>query len=66
MDPEARSVQGTSVLVCAWVCSHGLPPAAESWGGGIELSILSRHYHREIAAFDIRSNRVDVFGEDQG
>jgi hypothetical protein len=28
-------------------------------GGGIELAILSAHYGREIAAFDIRTKRCD-------
>jgi len=35
----------------------------DSWGGGIELSILSRFYEIEICAFDIKTARVNRFGE---
>ena len=37
-----------------------LVPVQDSnkWGGAIELSILSRHLQREIAAFDISTLRV--------
>lgn len=31
------------------------------WGGAIELSILSRHLGREIAAFDIQTTRVGAW-----
>ena len=48
-----------------------LPPAPLlqdplRWGGAIELSILSRHMRREVAAFDILTKRVDVYGEGAG
>eukprot|EP01104_Vermistella_antarctica_P006625 TRINITY_DN17331_c0_g1_i1.p1 TRINITY_DN17331_c0_g1~~TRINITY_DN17331_c0_g1_i1.p1 ORF type:complete len:325 (+),score=39.74 TRINITY_DN17331_c0_g1_i1:260-1234(+) len=33
-----------------------------SWGGGIELSILSNHYRVEISAMDIQTLRYDVYG----
>ncbi|KAK9785178.1 hypothetical protein WJX73_004057 [Symbiochloris irregularis] len=33
------------------------------WGGAIELSILSKYYEREIAAYDIKTLRCDVYGE---
>lgn len=36
------------------------------WGGAIELSILSRHLGQEIAAFDIQTQRVDIYGQDAG
>lgn len=36
------------------------------WGGAIELFILSRHYQKEIAAFDIQTQRVDMYGQDAG
>jgi ubiquitin thioesterase OTU1 len=29
------------------------------WGGAIELSILSQHYGRVIAAYDIQTKRCD-------
>lgn len=52
----------------------GRPPAEyaswvlqqDSWGGGIELAILSNHFGIEIAAFDIQTKRVDRFGMDGG
>eukprot|EP01025_Chloroclados_australasicus_P028162 TRINITY_DN27973_c0_g1_i3.p1 TRINITY_DN27973_c0_g1~~TRINITY_DN27973_c0_g1_i3.p1 ORF type:complete len:286 (-),score=22.98 TRINITY_DN27973_c0_g1_i3:453-1310(-) len=36
-----------------------------SWGGAIELSILSDFFKRKIAAFDIRTKRCDMYGEDK-
>jgi ubiquitin thioesterase OTU1 len=37
-----------------------------SWGGGIELAILSSHAGVEIQAADIQTCRVDRYGEDRG
>eukprot|EP00891_Asterochloris_glomerata_P008252 jgi/Astpho2/8252/e_gw1.00122.132.1_t len=45
---------------CKWILD------AQKWGGAIELSILARHYQREIAAHDIQTKRVDVYGQDAG
>ena len=39
---------------------------ADKWGGAIELSILSQHYGREIAAYDIQTKRCDLYGQDAG
>jgi hypothetical protein len=36
------------------------------WGGAIELSILSRRLEVEIAAFDIQTERIDVYGYGEG
>ena len=36
-----------------------------SWGGGIELAILSEIYQVEIAAIDIKTLRVDNYGQDE-
>jgi hypothetical protein len=36
------------------------------WGGAIELSILSQHLRREVAAFDIQTTRVDIYGQGAG
>jgi len=36
-----------------------------SWGGGIELSILSNIYQIEIAAIDIQTLRADIYGQDE-
>ncbi|XP_055884078.1 ubiquitin thioesterase OTU1-like isoform X1 [Biomphalaria glabrata] len=44
---------------CKWIRDKN------SWGGGIELSILSQYYHTEIAVVDTQSGRVDRFGEDR-
>lgn len=35
------------------------------WGGAIELSILSQQLAVEICAFDIQTQRVDIYGEHQ-
>ncbi|CAG9310881.1 unnamed protein product [Blepharisma stoltei] len=37
-----------------------------SWGGAIELAILSNYYQVEIAAVSVQNARVDLFGEDGG
>jgi len=44
----------------AWIQS------GEHWGGAIELALLGAHYAVEVAAFDIQSGRVDVYGEGEG
>lgn len=36
-----------------------------SWGGGIELCILSDHHRLEIIVVDIQSLSVSRFGEDK-
>ena len=35
-----------------------------SWGGGIELSIISKYYAVEIAAVSIQNARIDLFGQE--
>ena len=35
-----------------------------SWGGQIEVSILSKYYKVEICVVDIQTCRIDRFGED--
>ncbi|KAF8057140.1 OTU2 [Scenedesmus sp. PABB004] len=45
---------------CAWITN------TKHWGGGIELAILAAHYGRQIAAYDIQTKRVDVYGEASG
>ncbi|KAG2426130.1 hypothetical protein HYH02_014845 [Chlamydomonas schloesseri] len=45
---------------CDWI------QQSDKWGGAIELFILAQHYRREIAAFDIRTKRCDVYGQDKG
>lgn len=43
----------------AWIQSD------TSWGGAIELSILSEIYATEIAAIDIKTTRLDIYGQDK-
>lgn len=38
----------------------------EKWGGGIELAILSDYYKAEIAAIDIETTHLYVYGEGKG
>ncbi|KAK9768356.1 ubiquitin-specific protease otu1 [Basidiobolus ranarum] len=42
---------------CDWILRDS------SWGGAIELSIFSEHYKVEICSIDIKSLRLDRFGE---
>ncbi|KAF1929144.1 OTU-domain-containing protein [Didymella exigua CBS 183.55] len=42
---------------CRWI-SH-----SDSWGGGIELSILSQEFDIEIASINVQDLRVDRFNE---
>ncbi|KAJ2650363.1 ubiquitin-specific protease otu1 [Coemansia sp. RSA 1250] len=42
---------------CAWI----MEPT--SWGGGIEMAIISNEFGIEICSIDTRSQRIDRFGE---
>ena len=42
---------------CRWIQTE------YSWGGGIELAILSQHFDVEICSIDVQSLRVDRFNE---
>lgn len=42
---------------CAWITRE------DSWGGGIELSILSQHFDIEIASINVQDLRIDRFNE---
>jgi len=44
---------------CTWIKNPS------SWGGCIELMVLSKYYKKEICVADIRTGRIDRFGEDQ-
>ncbi|KAI5622979.1 ubiquitin thioesterase OTU1, partial [Silurus asotus] len=62
-DPSAYSeaVLGKSnENYCAWI------RRSDTWGGAIELSILSKFYQCEICVVDTQTVRVDRFGEDAG
>lgn len=37
----------------------------DSWGGAIELSIFSKHFKVEIGVVDIKTQRIDLFGQDE-
>ncbi|NWY03317.1 OTU1 thioesterase, partial [Nothoprocta ornata] len=62
-DPEAYSeaVLGkTNQEYCEWIRKE------ETWGGAIEVSILSKFYQCEICVVDTQTVRIDRFGEDAG
>lgn len=42
---------------CRWIQNEN------SWGGGIELSILSKHFDIEVCSIDVQTLRVDRFNE---
>ena len=44
---------------CNWIMND------DSWGGAIEISILSKYYEVEIDVVDTQSGRIDRFGEDK-
>lgn len=45
---------------CAWILSDN------AWGGAIELSILAQRFAVQIAAFDLKTMRLDRYGEGNG
>ncbi|XP_056001492.1 ubiquitin thioesterase OTU1-like [Ostrea edulis] len=49
----------TNNAYCNWIRN------ADSWGGAIEVSILSQYFDVEIAVVDTQSSRIDRFGEDK-
>lgn len=62
-DPAAYSeaVLGkTNEDYCSWIRRD------DTWGGAIEVSILSKFYQSEICVVDTQTVRVDRFGEDAG
>lgn len=50
----------SNAAYCDWIMNP------VNWGGGIELSILSKHYRREMAAWNIETAKSHVFGEEAG
>lgn len=49
----------TNNAYCHWIMNP------DSWGGAIEISILSQYFNVEIAVVDTQSCRIDRFGEDK-
>ena len=49
----------TNNAYCHWIMKP------DSWGGAIEISILSQYFNVEIAVVDPQSCRFDRFGEDK-
>ncbi|XP_053310384.1 ubiquitin thioesterase OTU1 [Spea bombifrons] len=45
---------------CAWIRKE------DTWGGAIEVSILSKYFRCEICVVDTQTVRIDRFGEDAG
>lgn len=59
-DPEQYNeaiLQRSPDEYCKWISY------SDSWGGGIELSILSQEFNIEIASVNVQDNRVDRFNE---
>lgn len=62
-DPDSycEAVLGkTNREYCDWIRRE------ETWGGAIEVSILSKFYQCEICVVDTQTVRIDRFGEDAG
>ena len=75
--PSLRAIAAAAVLAQPEIYSEavlGRPPreyaawiaADEHWGGALELALLSAHFNVEVAAFDVVTGRVDVYGEGEG
>lgn len=61
-DPETYSnafLGKSNQFYRKWILSK------ETWGGAIEISILSQHYSVEIDVVDTQTGRIDRFGEDR-
>ncbi|KAJ2547054.1 ubiquitin-specific protease otu1 [Coemansia sp. RSA 1933] len=59
-DPERfnEAVLGMPVeQYCRWI------QQPDNWGGGIEMAAISSRYHVEICSLDIKTLRIDRFGE---
>ncbi|KAI9032339.1 hypothetical protein DFJ74DRAFT_654131 [Hyaloraphidium curvatum] len=57
-DEYSEAVLGrTPAAYASWITQKN------SWGGAIELAILSAHFRREICSVDVSTLRVDRFGE---
>jgi ubiquitin thioesterase OTU1 len=59
-DPEQYNeaiLQRSPDAYCEWISY------SDSWGGGIELSILSQHFDVEICSINVEDLRVDRFNE---
>jgi ubiquitin thioesterase OTU1 len=63
-DPHNRYTEAFLGMPNSDYCDWILQP--QHWGGGIELAVLSAHYRREIAAWNVRTGACHVFGEEQG
>lgn len=62
-DPEfySEAILGkTNQEYCDWIRRD------DTWGGAIEISILSKFYQCEICVVDTQTARIDRFGEDAG
>ena len=56
---DSAILEKSSKDYCAWIMKK------DSWGGAIEISILSKSYEVEIDVVDTQSGRIDRFGEDK-
>ena len=60
LSPNDKTPGKDASEYAAWI----LDP--KNWGGGIELSIFAKHYGVELAAHDIATGRVDLYGQNAG
>jgi len=49
-----------NMAYCSWI------QEPDTWGGAIELSILSFVYCTEIVSLDVQTGRMDVYGQGEG
>jgi len=62
-DPETYTAAHLDKLpaeYCSWILK------SDSWGGAIELAILSAHLETQIRCLDVQTTTMHAFGEDQG
>ena len=49
-----------NIQYCSWI------QESDSWGGAIELSILSFLFCTEIVSLDVQTGRMDIYGQGEG
>eukprot|EP00668_Euglena_longa_P044412 GGOE01059241.1.p1 GENE.GGOE01059241.1~~GGOE01059241.1.p1 ORF type:complete len:136 (+),score=27.72 GGOE01059241.1:126-533(+) len=49
-----------NIAYCSWIQEN------DTWGGAIELAILSFVYCTEIVSLDVQTGRMDIYGQTEG
>eukprot|EP00667_Euglena_gracilis_P022351 EG_transcript_24839 len=49
-----------NIAYCSWIQED------DTWGGAIELAILSFVYCTEIVSLDVQTGRMDIYGQNEG